>query len=498
VRYFLSIQAPLPAFGLATGLALAIHRANNAPSFAFRVSIYKRKEHEMTNRKNLTRFIFGGALLIALLVSAPGFVLAQRGTGGEWFPPDTQFYVPKPNHGALEQIARLTSSGQKTEAAWIKRMINTPQAVWFTQGTPKSVQQEVKNTVQRAAGKKTIPILVAYNIPFRDCAQFSAGGATTVQEYQAWIDGFAAGIGSAEAVVILEPDGLGIIPWYDPYGSADGSNTLEWCQPGEADPATAAADRFFMLNYAVDTLNAHPNVKLYLDGTHSAWLGAGDAAHRLVQAGVERADGFYLNVSNYQFSPNLVQYGAWVSSCLAYATEVSAGDFFGCPNQYWNGGPLPAKIAELLGEWTGVALSPYGVWSDDTDDPTLNTSGINLRYTNMLGSVQPATHFVIDTSRNGNGPWQPPAGVYPDPQDWCNPPGRGLGYRPTANTGTPLLDAYLWVKIPGESDGACTRGLGPAGETVDPEWGLIDPGAGQWFPEMALDLAQNANPPLLP
>jgi endoglucanase len=81
--------------------------------------------------------------------------------------------------------------------------------------------------------------------------------------------------------------------------------------------------------------------------------------------------------------------------------------------------------------------------------------------------------------------------VYPDPQDWCNPPGRNLGLRPTADTGIGLLDAYLWVKIPGESDGDCTRGLGPAGTTVDPEWGRIDPPAGQWFPEMALDLVHN-------
>jgi endoglucanase len=59
----------------------------------------------------------------------------------------------------------------------------------------------------------------------------------------------------------------------------------------------------------------------------------------------------------------------------------------------------------------------------------------------------------------------------------------------------PLLDALLWVKIPGESDGECTRGLGPTG-TVDPEWGQVDPAAGQWFPDMALQLARNAIPEL--
>jgi endoglucanase len=404
--------------------------------------------------------------------------------------------VPPAQKGAKEQIAELTAQGDKAAAAQIRAITDTPQAVWFEAGTPKSVKQDVRLTVNRAAAKRSVPVLVTYNIPFRDCAQFSAGGATTRAEYEAWIDGFAAGIGDYPAIVVLEPDGLGIIPWYDPYGSADGSNALEWCQPAEADPATAASDRFAMLNHAVDALAGLPNVTTYLDGTHSAWLGSGDIADRLVRAGVAGADGFFLNVSNYQFTANNAQYGRWISQCIAYGTEVVAGDFFNCPNQYWNGGPLPAKIAELLGEWTGVELNRFGVWSDDADDPALNTSGINLRYANMLGDVEPTARYVIDTSRNGRGPWAPPA--YPDPQDWCNPPNRGLGLAPTLATGRPLLDAYLWVKTPGESDGECTRGLGPAGETVDPEWGLIDPGAGDWFPQQALRLAANADPPLDP
>src|SRR4029453_14398173 len=109
------------------------------------------------------------------------------------------------------------------------------------------------------------------------------------------------------------------------------------------------------------------------------WLGNGDIAQRLVQAGGAGAGGFYLNVSNYQFTPHPVQYGRWISSCVPYATDIVPGDYVNCPNQYWNGGPHPAKIADLLGEWTGVALSRLAVWSDDSDDPTLNSSGINLR-----------------------------------------------------------------------------------------------------------------------
>lgn len=442
------------------------------------------------NQSKWRRSLVFGFLLFVLIASTAGLALAHA--------PETRFYVPQPNPDAKVQYAELLAVGNEVDAALIREMVSTPHAKWFTAGTPWNVQRQVWNTVQRAANQRAVPVLVAYNIPFRDCAQFSAGGATTVQEYMDWIDGFATGIGNHEAIVILEPDGLGIIPWYDPYGDADGSDAPEWCQPAEANPETAAAERFQMLNYAVDTLKALPRVTVYLDGTNSAWLGSGDIAHRLVQAGVERADGFYLNVSNYQYTTNSNHYGNWVSSCITYATVLNPGDFVNCPNQYWNGGPLPAKIAELLGEWTGVALTSFGEWSDETDVPELNMSGINLRYANMLGGTEPTTHFVIDTSRNGVGPWDPSAAMYPDAQNWCNPPDRGLGVAPTSLTGEPLVDAFLWVKIPGESDGECTRGLGPSGTTVDPEWGIIDPAAGSWFPEMALDLVHNANPPLVP
>jgi endoglucanase len=426
----------------------------------------------MTTQRKLRAILAVSTLLAVLIASVPVF------GDGATLDPDTDFYVAKRNHGAIEQIADLTSSGDKAAADLIREMIGTPQAVWFTGGTPKSVQQDVKNTVKRAAGKGTVPVLVAYNIPFRDCAQFSAGGATTAGEYAAWIDGFAAGIGDEAAVVILEPDGLGIIPWYKQFRGLPSEGGYEWCQPSEADEATAADERFAMLNYAVDTLKAQPNVRVYLDGTHSAWLGSGDAAHRLVQAGVERADGFYLNVSNYRLTEHLEKYGTWISKCLWFATDPGSwgnGHFDWCASQYYPADPNDFSTWTLTDQW----------YVDNVESQTW------VPYPGDAGLI----NFVIDTSRNGQGPWTPTAS-YPDAQDWCNPPGRGLGYQPTADTGQPLVDAYLWIKIPGESDGECTRGLGPAGETVDPEWGLIDPAAGEWFPEMALDLAQNANPPL--
>ncbi len=427
----------------------------------------------MTIQRKLSRWLIACAVLAMLIASAPVLASAKSVAGqGGGLDPHTRFYVPPPNHDAIRQIAQLVAGHKKADARLITQMIATPQAVWFTKGTPKSVKQDVRLTVRLAAVTQTVPVLVAYNIPFRDCAQFSAGGATTVQAYKDWIDGFAAGIGNSKAVVILEPDGLGIIPWYKQFRGLPSQGAYEWCQPPEADPATAADDRFALLNYAVDALKAKPNVSVYLDGTHSAWLGSGDAAHRLVQAGVQRADGFYLNVSNYRLTEHLVKYGTWISKCIAFANNPEEGGwrlghYDWCASQYFPANPNDFSTWHLSDEW----------------------------YDANLGSALPTAHFVIDTSRNGQGPWTPTR-TYPDAQDWCNPPDRGVGLRPTADTGIELLDAYLWVKIPGESDGECTRGLGPGGTTVDPEWSRIDPPAGGWFPEMALDLVHNANPPL--
>ena len=163
------------------------------------------------------------ALIATALVCAAVPAAAQIEDG-------TRFYVPKPNHDAVQQIATLTRQGRKADAARIRAMIDTPTAVWVESDSPKKAEQQVRQVTHQAAGKNTVPVLVLYNIPFRDCAQYSAGGATSVEEYEAWIDGVVRGIGQRDAVIVLEPDSLGIIPWYT---TVDG--TLEWCQPAEAD-----------------------------------------------------------------------------------------------------------------------------------------------------------------------------------------------------------------------------------------------------------------------
>ena len=192
----------------------------------------------MATRRGLIHFLIVSALLAALVASAPGFASAKpQASDGRSLGSNTQFYVAKPNHGAIEQIADLTSSGDKADAKLIKEMIETPQAVWLTSGTPKSVQQDVKNTVQRAAAKGTVPVLVAYNIPFRDCAQFSAGGATTVQEYQGldrWLRRWHRQRQRGRDPRARQPWDYPLVQPVRGIPADSRDDPYEWCQPAEA------------------------------------------------------------------------------------------------------------------------------------------------------------------------------------------------------------------------------------------------------------------------
>ncbi|GAA4669374.1 glycoside hydrolase family 6 protein [Frondihabitans cladoniiphilus] len=86
-------------------------------------------------------------------------------------------------------------------------------------------------------------------------------------------------------------------------------------------------------------------------------------------------------------------------------------------------------------------------------------------YDDTLSGLTGGAHYVIDTSRNGQG-WK---------GTWCNPSGAGLGLPPAVADGTTKLDATLWVKTPGASDGTCNGG----------------PAAGSWWTSYALALVKN-------
>jgi endoglucanase len=268
------------------------------------------------------------------------------------------FYAD-PDSNAARQADKYDEQGRPEAARLMRSMAAVPQASWFTNGTPKQVRKAVDRTVDAAARAQAVPVLVAYNVPNRDCGGYSAGGAG---HYRRWIDGFADGIKGRRAVVILEPDALA-------------SGCVELAH----------------LRRAVKRLDRLPDAAVYVDAGHSRWQPAKTMKRRLEKVG---ARAFALNVSNFRATDELVAYG----------------------------------------------------------------SGIGM-------------HFVIDTSPNGQGP---------KGTRWCNPPGRGLGALPTTETYHPLVDAFLWIKTPGESDGGCHG----------------SPPAGRWWPRYALGLARRANPPL--
>merc|ERR1712137_1341366 len=108
--------------------------------------------------------------------------------------------------------------------------------------------------------------------------------------------------------------------------------------------------------------------------------------------------------------------------------------------------------------------------------------------------------FLIDTGRNG----VPDARG--DCSNWCNIRGAGIGQIPTAqNLPDSRIDAYYWLKTPGESDG-CSQTLPNGGQCprYDAKCGSQDslgttppepfaPEAGHWFQYQILELASNAN-----
>ncbi|MDT6987466.1 glycoside hydrolase family 6 protein [Streptomyces lusitanus] len=110
-----------------------------------------------------------------------------------------------------------------------------------------------------------------------------------------------------------------------------------------------------------------------------------------------------------------------------------------------SGWHTPAKQADLLRQ-AGAASSDSsdGVFSNVSNfHATADEIAYDRAVLDALGGT--GLGAVIDTSRNGNGA--------PADGEWCDPEGRALGRAPTLTTGEARIDAYLWVKLPGESDG---------------------------------------------
>ena len=359
--------------------------------------------------------------------TAPAAERIARGNplrGGD----DVRFFT-QPDTDAARQARTWSAQGRTADAGLMRALSQVPQAMWLGGGDPRDVTRVVREASTSARRQGTLPVFVTDHIPGRDCFN---GGAENPQAYRAWIDAVAEGIGDRPAVVALEPGGLARAP-----------GTTQCARGGEA----AADQRYGDLSYAVANLGDLPHTAVYLDGGLDGWPAVTEMADRLVNAGVARADGFYVNMSGYRPTDRSLGYGTRMSKCLHLKITSAT---------------TACTTAELAAVPDGAPGLP---------------------------------HFLIDTSRNGTGEWNPPAGTFRVPDEWCNPPGRGTGVRPSTETGSPVADAFLWLNSPGYSNGRCSRGgPGPA----DPVYGFVTPASGQWWPDLALDRVRNAAPPLTP
>jgi endoglucanase len=451
-------------------------------------------------RNTLPKTIAGAILLLIASFSTSATQANAQTTTDKTLAPNTRFFVPQPAAGSIQQAISLLEKFQLRNALLIAATEATPQAVWLTSGTPSATATTVTQTLQQANWQRAVPVFVLYNIPGRDCGSYSAGGAQDTAAYEAWIDAIAGAIGNQKVVIILEPDAIADLPSDCGY------------DPSVVNIPQATADRYTQINYAVTKLETEPKTIVYIDGGNSHWQAVGTISQRLVTAGVQQAQGFFSNVSNYNLNTYESKFDTWVSECIAFGQNPAdggwrLGNYSYCASQYYSSDAPPSTPVDPDNIATWIYTDQW--------------------FTQNMGTAVPSIHFFIDSSRNGQGPfnaasyanapYDQPASVITTLNNgqWCNPPARGLGVTPTVSTGVALLDAYFWVKTPGQSDGTCDSQGGarawdylaydPAGwptdaasqAVFDPLWGLDDPIAGAWFPQQALDLAQRANPPLL-
>jgi endoglucanase len=110
--------------------------------------------------------------------------------------------------------------------------------------------------------------------------------------YKAWIDNFAAGIGSSRVALILQPD----LPF-----------------------ALCASSRvpLQLVAYAAEKFTALPHTTVYLDAGAAYWPSPSQAASMLEQAGIRHVRGFAMNDTQYDSTSRELEWGAKIESALA-------------------------------------------------------------------------------------------------------------------------------------------------------------------------------------
>ncbi|MCM3174284.1 glycoside hydrolase family 6 protein [Paenibacillus sp. MER 99-2] len=406
--------------------------------------------------------------------------------------------------------ALVDTSIALTNDATLKAKMETvksyPTAVWIDRiaaiygGTDnagrKSIEQHLDAVLaQKQPGVPITASFVIYNLPGRDCHALASNGElpltqAALQTYKTdYIDVIADIFADPKyqdirIVAIIEPDSLpNLVTNLSTPACAQASSTGIY-EDG--------------IKYALDKLHAVPNVYNYLDIGHSGWLGwdtnrapAIALYTSVVQdtaAGLQSADGFITNTANTTplNEPNL-------------------------PNPDLNIGGQPIRSSSFY-EW-----NPY---FDETDFTAALYSGF------VQAGWPTSTGFLIDTSRNGwGGVNRPTSAIGSNINDyvnsgridrrdhrgnWCNNSGAGIGEAPKAAPGPAHLDAYVWVKPPGESDGSSSEIPNNEGKgfdrMCDPTFITRDgvltgalpnaPVSGHWFHDQFVTLVKNSFPVL--
>ncbi len=134
--------------------------------------------------------------------------------------------------------------------------------------------------------------------------------------------------------------------------------------------------------------------------------------------------------------------------------------------------PAP-RIAQLLRQ-AGVAQI-QGFFLNSTH---FDWTSREILFGEQVSRMTGGKHFIVNTGFNGRGPLAPPDPARQGNEELCDPPGRGLGPKPTTATGYLNVDAFEWTTNPGESFGPCGPGAPPLGDYWD---------------AYALSLVRNAN-----
>ncbi|MEU8207075.1 glycoside hydrolase family 6 protein [Streptosporangium sp. NPDC049046] len=349
-----------------------------------------------------------------------------------------------------------------------------------------------------ANGSKPLTIqIVIYNLPNRDCSALASNGELLISEnglnrYKTeYIDPIAAIMAESKYAGLR----ISTIVEIDSLPNLVTNLNLAKCQ--EAKSSGAYVDG---VRYALNKLHAIKNVYTYVDAGHHGWLGwdsnFGPSADLFATtvagttAGFDSVDGFITNTANYS---------ALREPHFTINTNVNG---------------------------QSVRQSTWVDWNFYVDELTFAQA---FRNTLIQKGFKSNIGMLIDTSRNGWGGSARPAAPSTSTNvntfvnesrvdrrvhagNWCNQNGAGLGERPQANPATGL-DAYVWVKPPGESDGSSKEIPNNEGKgfdrMCDPTYGgnerngnnptgaLGDaPVSGQWFSAQFRQLLQNAYPPL--